>query len=176
MLETPPPWPSRAGEEPVHDGVRGGGRKDLSDTDSRMGIQDAQKDTAPQKTGKTDFGDTFLLIREVLNPLYKPPATGTAPRPAPDYRRGRLSAGGPAGLLLRSRQVRKGGGVSPSSFPSGRCPPRDHARTGLRRAPPATSQKGTPRATLGVRLGAWKSFIPRLWPSEENLFSPGCGK
>ena len=112
MLETPPPWPSRAGEEPVHDGVRGGGQKDLSNTDSRTGVQDAQKDTAPQKTGKTDFGDTLLLIREPLNPLCKPPVTGTAPQPAPDYRRGRLSAGGPAGLLLRSGQVRKGGGVS----------------------------------------------------------------
>lgn len=131
MLETPPPWPSRAGEEPVHDGVRGGGRKDLSNTDSQAGVQDAQKDTAPQKTGKTDFGDTFLLIREPLNPLYKPPATGTALRPAPDYRLGARHpdfSWGPGQASDAERAGQKRGGCLPPPSPAaGACLGTTHA-------------------------------------------------
>lgn len=114
MLQTPRPWPGRAGEEPVRDAGCSEAGGIWGTLTHRRGGQDTQKDTAPQGTGKTDFGDTFLLSRQPLNPLCEPPS-----RHRPVTRRGRLSAGGP----LPGSGVRKGG-CSPPPSPAAAAHPR----------------------------------------------------
>lgn len=70
--------------------------------------------------------------------------------------------------------------ASPSSFPSGQVPvsgPHRHARGFNPGGLCFTAGKtGTARAMLDIRLGAWKSFILGLWPSEEGVFSPRRGE
>lgn len=99
----------------------------------------------------TDFGDTFPVIHKPLNPHYKFPGTGTSPT-APNYRHGRLSAGGLASLLLQdpvlTLQARRGWRLSPPS-PAARCLSQDHTLMQKASAQGATFHCGKDRHTKG---------------------------